>query len=187
MPPDATNGILSSSARSRQQDHVGQVVLARVAAALETVDAHRVAADRLRLERMAHRRALVDHLDARCLQRRHIGLGAAASRLHDAHAAFANRRDVFGVGRRGEGRQEREVHSERHVGHFAAAPDLACQQLRCLLRQARDQPEAARVGDGGGQFREADVVHAALDDGMTDAEEFGDACLHRAAPYQRSM
>ncbi|MNT10746.1 hypothetical protein D3C72_1455910 [compost metagenome] len=161
--------------RARQQDHVGHVVLAGVAAALEAVDAHGVAADALGLERVAHRGALVDHLDARGLQRRHVGLGAAARGFHGLDAAFDDGRDVLGVRRRGKGRQEGEVHAEGLVGHLVAARDLAGQQLGRLLREARDDPQAAGVGDGRGQLGKADVVHAALDDGVADAEEFGDA------------
>jgi hypothetical protein len=51
--------------RARQQDEVGHVVLAGMAAAFEAVDADGVAADRFGLQRMAHRGAFVDHLDAR--------------------------------------------------------------------------------------------------------------------------
>jgi hypothetical protein len=38
--------------------------------------------------------------------------------------------------------------------------------------------QAARIGYRRSQFREAYVVHAALDDGMLDAEQFGDLRLH---------
>lgn len=45
MPPDAMKGIVNCS-RARQQDEVGHVVLARVAAAFKAVHADRVAANR---------------------------------------------------------------------------------------------------------------------------------------------
>ena len=83
-----------------------------------------------------------------------------------------------GYGGEAQRGQEREVHPERLVRHFAAAADLLGQQLWRFLGQAGDQPEAAGVGHGRGELGEADVVHAALDDGVADAEKFSDACLH---------
>ena len=38
--------------------------------------------------------------------------------------------------------------------------------------------ETAGIGHGRRQFGKADIVHAALDDRMFDAEHFGDCCLH---------
>ncbi len=163
---------------ARQQDEVRHVVLAGMTAALEAVDADGVAADRLCLQRVAHRRALVDHLDAGGVQVRHHLLGVAAGRLDDLDAALDDRADVAGIVRRIDRRQERQVHADRLVGHVAAAADLFREGLRRLLRQAGDDAEPARVRHGGGQFGEADVVHAALDDRVLDAEEFGDAGLH---------
>jgi len=112
------------------------------------------------------------------LQRRHVLLRAAARGLHDLDAALDDRGDVFRIGRRGERRQEGEVHAERLVGHVAAARDFFRQKLRRLLRQPGDDAETAGVGHGGGKLGAADEVHAALDDGMADAEHFGDGCLH---------
>ena len=75
-------------------------------------------------------------------------------------------------------RHEGEVQpAERLVGHVAAARDFLRQKLRRLLCQAGagdDAGETAGIGHGGGQFGAADEVHAALDDGMADAEHFGD-------------
>jgi hypothetical protein len=58
-----------------QQNHIGHVVLAGVAAAFKTVHTDGVAADAFGLERMAHGGAFVDHLDAGGFQGGHIGLG----------------------------------------------------------------------------------------------------------------
>jgi hypothetical protein len=68
MPPDATNGIVSSSAARGSRNEVRHIVFAGMAAALEAVDADRVAADRLRLQRVRDRGAFVDHLDAGILE-----------------------------------------------------------------------------------------------------------------------
>jgi hypothetical protein len=85
---------------ARQQDHVRDVVLARMAATLESVDADGIAADFLGLQRMPHRGAFVDHLDAGCFQRRHELLRTAARGFHDLHAAIVNGGDIFRIGRR---------------------------------------------------------------------------------------
>src|SRR6185312_12703313 len=53
---------------ARQQDHVRHVVFAGMAAALEAVDAHRIAANLLGLQGVTDRSAFVDHLDAGGLQ-----------------------------------------------------------------------------------------------------------------------
>jgi hypothetical protein len=84
------------------------------------------------------------------LQRRHVLLRAAARGLHDLDAALDDRGDVFRIGRRGERRQEGEVHAERLVGHVAAARDFFRQKLRRLLRQPGDDAETAGIGHGGG-------------------------------------
>ena len=52
--------------------------------------------------------------------------------------------------------------------------------VRCV--SAGDDAKAAGVGHGGGHFGKADIMHAALDDRMLDAEHFGDACLHVDVP-----
>jgi hypothetical protein len=116
------------------------------------------------------------------LQRRHVLLRAAARGLHDLDAALDDRGDVFRIGRRGERRQEGEVHAERLVGHVVAARDFFRQKLRRLLRQAGDDAETAGIGHRGRKLGAADEVHAALDDGMADAEHFGDGCVHVNPP-----
>ena len=176
---------------ARQQDQVRHVVLARMAAAFEAVDADRIAADALGLERMPHRRAFVNDLDAGSLQRRQILLRASPGGLDDLDAAFDDGADVFRIGRGRKRRQERQVHAERLVGHVAAARDLARQQFRRLLRQPGDDAEPAGIRYRRCQFGEADIMHAALDDRMADAEHFGDGgaqtSLHGKARHEAGM
>jgi len=83
----------------RQQDHVRDVVFARMATAFEAVDADRIAADPLGGQRMTHRRAFVDDLDPMRLQGRDVLRRVAASGFDDAHTALDDRVDVFRVGR----------------------------------------------------------------------------------------
>ena len=46
------------------------------------------------------------------------------------------------------------------------------------LGQAGDDAQAAGVGHRRRELGEADIMHAALDDRMLDAEQFSDCCLH---------
>jgi hypothetical protein len=149
---------------------------------LEAVDAHRIAADALGLERVANRRALVNDLHARLLQRLHERLRAAAGGLDDLHAAVDDDAHVLVVRRRHEHRQNREIHAEGLVGHLVAARDLLLEIGRRRLREAGDDAEPAGVGDGRGHLGVADVMHAALNDGVLDAEKLGDAGLHWSCP-----
>ena len=87
---------------SRQQDHIGNVVFARMAAALEPVDADRIAPDPLGGQRMTHRGAFVNDLDPVRLQGRDVLRRVAARGFDDPHAAFDDCVDVFRVGRRHE-------------------------------------------------------------------------------------
>jgi hypothetical protein len=158
-----------------------------VTAALEAVHADRVATDALGLQRMAHRRALVDHLDTVLLQHRHERLGTAASRLDDAHATLDDGPDVLGIRRRHEHRQERDVHADRLVRQVACSLDLGRELLGRRLRERSDHAEAARVRHGGRQFGKPDEMHATLDDRVLDAKEVGDAGLHGGRVLLRAV
>ena len=95
-----------------------------MAAALKTVDADGIAADLLGLQRMPDGGAFVDHLDAACLQGRHVLFGAAPRGFDDLYAALHDGSDVFRIGGRREGRQKGQVHTEWLVRHIAATRDL---------------------------------------------------------------
>ncbi len=153
-----------------------------MAATFETIDADRVAADLLGLERMANRGAFVDHLDAGRLQRRHVLLRAASGGFDRLDAAFPDGRDIFRIGRRRECRKEGQVHAERLVGHVAATRDFPGEQFGGALRQAGDDAKPAGVGDRGGEFGKTDIVHAALNDRMPDLEQFGNGRSHEKSP-----
>ena len=166
----------------RQQYEIRDVVLSGMPAALEAVHADSVAADRLRLQRVPHRGALVDHLDAGRVQVWHHLLGVAARGLDDLHAALDDGPDVPGVVGRGYRGQERDIDAEGLVGHLAAAPDFLGERLGRLLGEAGDDAEAACVRYRCRQLGETDVMHAALDDGVLDSKEFGDTGPHVILP-----
>jgi hypothetical protein len=150
----------------------------KLAAAFKAVDAHRIAADCLGLQGVPHRGAFMNDLCAKSFQRRHILLGVPAGGLHDSDPALFDGRDIFRVGRGGERRKKGQVHAERPAGHIPAALDFFRKQLRRLLRQARNDPEAPSIRNRGGQPGEADIMHAALYYRVLDAEELCNPCPH---------
>ena len=70
-----------------------------MAAALEPVDADRIAADPLGGQRMTHRRAFVNDLDPVRLQGRDVLRWIAAGGFDNPHAALDDRVGVFRIGR----------------------------------------------------------------------------------------
>ncbi len=88
MPPEATKGIFRVLCGARQQDHIGNVVFAGMPAAFKAIDAHRIATNRFSLQRVAHRSAFVDDLNAGFLERRQLLLRIIARGLDDLHAAI---------------------------------------------------------------------------------------------------
>ncbi len=149
-----------------------------MAAALEPVDRHRVAPDRLRLQRMAHAGALVDHPDPRVLQIWKHRLRIVACGLDHRDPAFDDRADIARIVGRVDRGQEGQVHAEGLVGHVPAARDLVRKVARRLLREPGNDPEPARIRHRRGHFGQSDEVHPALDDRMLDPEHFGNRGLH---------
>ena len=183
MPPEAMIGIVSRFGRGGDQDQARDVVLAGMAGALEAVDRDRVDAERLGLERVAHRRRLVDDLDAGGLEVGQVLDRVRAGGLDDRDAGLDDRLAVLRVGRRLDRRQDRQVDAERRVGQLARAGDLARQILGRRLRQRGQEAERAGVRDGGDELRPADPLHAALDDRVLDFERVGEACAEHGGGW----
>ena len=173
-------GDLQFFAGAGQEDEVRHVVFTGVAAAFEAVDGNGIAADALGLERVANGRALVDDLDARLLEHRHPLRGIVARRLHDLDAALDDDLEQPRIVGGRESGKKGHVHAEGLVGHFPASRDFVGELLGRALREPRDDAEAAGVGDCRGKLGEANEMHAALDDRVFDAKEFGDSRLHRS-------
>lgn len=132
-----------------------------MATAFESIDAHRIAANGLGLERMANRRALVDHLDMRVLERGQVGLRVVTGRFDDLDAAFDDRPDIAGiVGDVTVGRKVRFTPNGLSVisrqRRISAARSAGDRWVRPVM-----MPEATGVGDGRRQLRVPDVMHAA--------------------------
>lgn len=176
MPPLATTGIDSPGGGRGDQDEAADVVLAGVSRALEPIDAHRVDAEFLRLHRVADAGALVNHLDARRGEGRHVRFGTAAGGFDHLDAARDRRVAVLVVGDRVDARQDREVDAERPVGHVATARDLLLERFGCRLGERGEEAEGSRVRRGRDEVRGADRRHPAAHDGMIDAEHAGEAC-----------
>ena len=155
MPPDATNGIFSSSAARGSRIMLGMSSSPgwpphSKPSTLTASQPICSAFSECRTE--VH---LWITLMPAAFKRRHVLLGAAARGLDDLDAAFPDGCDIFRIGRRGEGRQKGQVHAERLIGHVVAARDFLGQQFRRPLRQSGDDPEPAGIGHRGGQFGKA--------------------------------
>jgi len=170
------------------QNQARDVIFARMTGAFEAVDRDCIDADALRGQRMTHRRAFVDHDDTVLLEMRDVLLRVVACGLHDFDAAVDDCLTVLRIRRRIDRRQNCQIHRERFVGHGTAALDLLAQSIGSRLCQRRQNAESAGVGYGGRQFSAAHPHHAALDDRVVDADQFGETCLefHFSGAYMRS-
>ena len=113
---------------------------------------------------------------------RHILFRAATGGFNNAHTTGDNRFDIARIIRIGEARQEGEVHTKRLVGHVIAFGNFIGQIFRRGLRQAGNDAKAAGIGNGSRHFGKADMVHAALNDRMLNAEKFSDTGFHVFLP-----
>ena len=124
-----------------------------VAGALEAVDADAVHTQALRLDHGPHRRALVEHLDPVVVEHRQVRRRVRARGLDNLDAGVDDHLSVLVVRRRVDGRQDRQVHTERLVRQVPALGDLVGQVLRRRLRQRGDETQSTRIGNGGNEFR----------------------------------
>ncbi len=141
-----------------------------MAGAFKTVDRDAVDAHALGGERVTHAGAFVQDLDAVLPELVDMLLGLVAGGLDDLDAGLDDGLAVFGIGRRLDRGQDGEVHAERLVGHVAAAGDFLHQVLGRRLRQGREEPERAGVGDGRGQLGAPDPLHSPLNNGVLHPE-----------------
>lgn len=154
-------GHLERLARAGQEDEVGDVGLADVAGALEAVDAQKVDAELDGALGVADGGALVQDDAAGLFQLGDDGAGAVAGRLDNGDALVDDGLGVGAVVGGVERGQEGDVDGEGVLGQGAALLDLGAQVGGGGEDEGRDDAQAARVGDGGGEFGVADV----LDDG----------------------
>ena len=163
----------------RDQHQARDVVLTRMTRALEAVDADAVHTEALCLDGVAHRGALVQHLDAVVVEHRQVRRRVGARGLDDLDTRVDDHLAVLVVRRRIDARQDRQVHAERLVGQIPRLGDLVGQIRRRRLGQRGDEAERARIGHRGNQFRATHPLHTALGDGMLDTERLGELRLDR--------
>ena len=94
------------------------------------------------------------------------------------HSSSRTRREAARVVGRADGWQKGQVDADQFAGHGLTATNLTSQIGRRALGQAGDDAEAAGIRDRRSHFRVADEMHAALDDGVFDAEHVGDSGFH---------
>src|SRR6185437_903874 len=171
------HGNLHLICRRRNEHEARHIVLARMPGALEAIDRDHIDPHALRREGVAHGGALVDHGDPVRLEVIDVLARVVARSLDDPDTTLDDDATVLGVRRRTHGRQNGQIDRERPVGHGPATLDLLPQRIGRRLRECRQGPECARVGNGGDQLRTADPHHATLNDGMLDAEQLCEASL----------
>src|SRR5581483_7147002 len=126
---------------------------------------------------MTHGRAFVDYRDPVRLEVLDVLLRVMTRGLDDPDAALNDGTAILRVRWRSHGRQNGEIDREWPAGQRAAALDLAPQLIRRGLSESGQDAERARVGDGRRQPGAAHPHHAALDDGVFDADQLCESSL----------
>jgi len=148
----------------REQQPVARVQLPRVPGALKPIHRNHVHAQPLRRLGVADGHALVDDVgaclfepgDERCQPFEVPG------RLHHGDLLVHDDLCVLVVVGRRQCREKGQVDAHGLVCQGLGQADLCTEGLRGGLRERRDHPHAAGLGHGGGQRREADMVHPTL-------------------------
>lgn len=156
---------LEGLASTAQQNEVGDVALANVAGAFETVNGEEVDTELNGALGMANSGALVEDGDAGLLQLRNDRSGGVSSGLDDLNALVDDGLGVSAVVGRNHGWEQSDVDTEGILGQLAAALDLFAEGGGRGKDEGSDDTETSSVGDSRGQLGGTDVHHAALDDG----------------------
>jgi hypothetical protein len=134
---------------------------------------------------MADAGAFMHDHDAVLLELGDVFLRLVAGGLDDLDAALDDRLAIFGIRRRLDRGQDGQVDAKRLVGEAATTRDFLRQIFGRRLRQRGDEAERAGIGHCRDQLSPADPLHAALDDRMFDADQFGKSCFDHRLPLNR--
>jgi hypothetical protein len=140
-----------------------------MARTLNPVDTDTIHTNTLRAQRMLQCHTLVNHqyiVLLQELQNRH----RITCRLDNLDPFLNSNLRVGHVIRLDDSGEKSDVHAEGLGGHSASFADLSAKELGRGLRQSGEEAEAASVGDGADELRFADPHHAALHDGLFDAD-----------------
>ena len=107
-------------------------------AAFEAIHTNRITANRLGLQRVAHRGAFVDHLDPRLFEHWQPFRRVVARCFHCLHAALDQHADIARIVRCFHHRQKGEIDTKRLVRHVAAFFDFPRQVFGRALGEAGD-------------------------------------------------
>ena len=155
-----------------------------MAAPLIPHDTHRVAAHLLGGVGETGVGNLVHDQAAGPLQGVHKRLGGAAGGLHNADLFLCDGLEKALDGAVGLGiRQEGEVDAEGFVCEGFQQLNVLLKGLRRVIGGHVDGAQAPGVGDRGGQLGLGEPLHGALNDGILNAEQVGDARFHGASSW----
>ena len=108
----------------------------------------------------------------------HVLGGVAGTGDHDGHLLVDDHLGHL-VGKRAH---EHHVHAEGFIGFGAKLVDLVAEPFGVRVHGS-DDSQAARLGDGRGKARVGDPGHAALEDGLFDAQKVADGGVeHVSSP-----
>ncbi|MNF89837.1 hypothetical protein D3C84_723760 [compost metagenome] len=127
---------------------------------------------------MPHGGAFVQNLYPIGLEQFDELLRAIAGGFDHFDPAFDDRRHIFRIGRRFDRRQNSQVDAKWLVSQLTGQSDLLRKRLWSRLSQSGEDTQAAGIGNRGGQGRTPYPLHAALDDRITHAQQFGDSGFH---------
>ena len=173
-PAGGDDGYVQRPGGGVGQDKGAHHIQARVSGALPAVHDDRVHPQLLGGERVLDGHALVHHLDARPLERGHIGLGAAPGGLRQGDAVLVAGVDVLeGLVPLGQVRHKGEVHREGLIGQVPHLLQRVLKGGQLGVDGDVDGAQPAGVGHRGGQRGNAQVLHSALHDGVLDSGQLG--------------
>ena len=141
-------GNLQGLAGLAEEDEIGNVALADVAGAFETVDAEEVDAELNGALGMSNTCTLVKNDHTSLLELRDDRSGRVTRRLHDLDALIDNSLSVCAVVRGDHSGEKSDIHAEGVLSEGSAALDFFAQGGGRGEDESGDDTETAGVGDG---------------------------------------
>ena len=160
----------STLERTRGQDHGGHVARILETASFAAFDDQTVDTGVDGLEGGRQGRHDMEDRQTGVLEGRCVLPRIAGRRGHETHALLHHEVDDRWVA----DEHLRDIDAERPRGQFAHTSDLRPNGIQ-LARRCLDDAESSGIADGGRQGGAGDPAHGCLNDGVVDAEKFGDA------------
>ena len=175
MPPAASTGRGGGVAHLGHQHHGGQI--AHMAAGLPALGDDGGSARLGHQLGHAHTGHHGDHLDASLQPHGHVAGGVPGAGGHHRHLLLGHQLGHL----LGEGGHQHDVYAKGLVGQAAGQVDLLFQILGVGVHGG-DNPQAAAVGNGRRQLPVGNPGHAALENGVLNAQKVADGRFNHDIP-----